>query len=96
MANTVKRYDNCLPTGGTYTGAKMTDEVVNATEGVLKVTIGNPSRPMEPMKEYIINVPVGGKATIPAGLKDRDGAAITSAEVVVIVEGSTVPVMVIK
>jgi len=95
MATIVKRYNNCLPTGGAYTGAEMVDEVDNQTEGILKVTITNPARPLEPMKEYIIDVQPGEKATIPAGLLDRDGQAITAALVVVIVEGSTVPLTVL-
>ena len=91
---TIKRYNNCIPTGETYAGAELST-TVNATEGILKVTIGNPDRPLEPMKEYIVDVQPGATATIPAGLLDREGAAITSAEVVVIVEGSTVPLTVV-
>ena len=94
MAKTIKRYDNCTPVGESYTGAAYV-AVTNATEGILKVTIGNPDRPMEPMKEYIDNVAPGGTCNLPAGLKKRDGTAITAAEVVIIVEGSTVPVTVI-
>ena len=95
MPNTVQRYNNCLPTGGAYTGAEMVDEVTNETEGILKVTITNPARQMEPMKEYIINVQPGDSATIPAGLLDREGNPITAALVCIIVEGSTVPLTVI-
>ena len=91
---TIKRYNNCIPTGETYTGSELSASV-NATEGILKVTICNPDRPLEPMKEYIVDVQPGDTATIPAGLLKRDGVtAITSAEVVVIVEGSTVPLTV--
>ena len=85
---------NCVPTGETYTGSALST-TVNATEGILKVTIGNPDRVLEPMKEYIVNVQPGDTATIPAGLLKRDGTPVTSAEVVVIVEGSTVPLTVI-
>lgn len=91
---TIKRYMNCIPTGSTYTGAEDTS-VVNETEGILKVTVTNPDRPLEPMKEYIVNVQPGDTATVPAGLMDRDGSLITSAEIVVIVEGSTVPLTVV-
>ena len=91
---TITRYFNCIPTGESYTGAELST-TVNGTEGILKVTIGNPDRPLEPMKEYIVNVQPGGTATIPAGLLARDGTPITSAEVVVIVEGSTVPLTVV-
>jgi hypothetical protein len=94
MAKTIKRYNNCTPVGESYTGAAYVG-VTNGTEGILKVTIGNPDRPLEPMKEYIDNVKPGGTCKLPAGLTDRKGVAITSAEVVVIVEGSTVPVTVI-
>ena len=91
---TIKRFHNCIPTGDTYTGAEDTS-VVNETEGILKVTITNPARPLEPMKEYIVNVQPGATATIPAGLLDREDVAITSADIVIIVEGSTVPLTVV-
>ena len=94
MAKVVKRYNNCLPVGENYTGAKYVG-VTNSTEGILKVTIGNPDRPLEPMKEYIQNVAPGDACDLPAGLKNREGVAITQAEVVIIVEGSTVPTTVI-
>lgn len=92
MAVTVKRYHNCAPVGESYAGNEYTG-VTNGTEGILKVTVVNPDRPLEPLKEYIENVQPGGTCTLPAGLLDRNGDAITDAEVVVIVEGSTVPVM---
>ena len=95
MAKTVKRYMNCMPVGESYTGTAYT-AVTNSTEGILKVTITNPSRPLEPLKEYIDNVIPGGTCNLPAGLKDRDGTAITSAEVVIIVEGSTVPITIVS
>ena len=85
---------NCIPVGENYTGAKYVG-VTNETEGVLKVTIVNPARPLEPMKEYINDVQPGQACDIPAGLLDREGVAITTAEVVVIVEGSTVPLTVV-
>ena len=92
---TIKRYFNCIPTGAAYTGAA-DSSIVNGTEGIMKVTVTNPARPLEPMKEYIVNVQPGATATVPAGLMDRDGVAITSgSEIVVIVEGSTVPLTVI-
>jgi len=91
---TIKRFHNCIPTGGKYTGVADTS-VTNETEGILKVTIANPARPLEPMKEYINDVQPGGTSDLPAGLLDRDGVAITTADIVVIVEGSTVPLTVI-
>lgn len=93
MAVTVKRYHNCAPVGEDYAGTEYTG-VTNGTEGILKVTIANPDRPLEPMKEYIDNVQPGDTCTLPAGLLKRDGVtAVGTVEVVVIVEGSTVPVM---
>ncbi len=81
---TIKRYFNCIPTGTAY------------TEGIMKVTVTNPARQLEPMKEYIVDVQPGATATVPAGLLDRDGAPITAnSEIVVIVEGSTVPLTVV-
>lgn len=92
MAVTIKRYHNSYPVGESYTGAEYTG-VTNGTEGILKVTVANPDRPLEPLKEYIEDVQPGGTCALPAGLLDRNGDAITDAEVLVIVEGSTVPVM---
>lgn len=94
MPKTIKRYHNCVPTGETYTGIESA-VITNGTEGILKITVANPERPLEPLKEYIVNTQPGAVATIPAGLLDRSGVAITSAEIVVIVEGQTVPEMVI-
>lgn len=94
MAKTVRRYHNCVPTGELYTGIESA-VITNGTEGILKITVTDPARPLAPLKEYIQNVAPGATATIPAGLLDRDGVAITSGDVVVIVEGSTVPEMVI-
>ncbi len=92
---TIKRYFNCIPTGVAYTGAA-DSTIVNGTEGIMKVTVTNPARPLEPMKEYIVDVQPGGTADVPAGLLDRDGVAITTgSEIVVIVEGSTVPLTVV-
>ena len=91
---TIKRYFNCIPTGAAYTGAEDTS-IVNGTEGIMKVTVTNPARLLEPMKEYIVDVQPGDTATVPAGLLDRDGVAITASEIVVIVEGSTVPLTVV-
>lgn len=93
----VRRYHNCTPlhdlTAGTilpYEGDAVT--VFNDTEGILKVTVTNPARQLEPLKEYIVNIQPGVSGDIPAGLLDRDGVAITTqSECVVIVEGSTVP-----
>lgn len=95
MAKTIKRYFNCIPTGVDYTGAEDTS-ITNGTEGIMKITVTNPKRQLEPMKEYIVNVQPGQVATVPAGLKDREGTAITAnSEIVVIVEGSTVPTTVV-
>jgi len=89
MAIYVRRYHNCTPltddAGAVvpYTGSGVS--VTNDTEGILKVTVTNPSRQLEPLKEYIVDIK-------PAGLLDRDCAAITTqSECVAIVEGSTVP-----
>lgn len=91
----IKRYFNCIPTGVQYTGVEDTS-ITNDTEGIMKVTITNPARPLEPMKEYIVDVQPGKAATVPAGLLDRDGVPITTgSEIVVIVEGSTVPLTVV-
>lgn len=94
MAKTIKRYHNCVPTGDTYDGTESA-VTTNGTEGILKVTVANPERPLEPLKEYIVDTQPGAVATLPAGLLDRNGDAITDAEIVVIVEGQTVPEMVI-
>jgi len=96
MAIYVRRYHNCTPLAtdagvvSAYTGAAVT--VTNDTEGILKVTVTNPARQLEPLKEYIVNIQPGATGDIPAGLLDRDGAAITGqSECVAIVEGQTVP-----
>ena len=96
MAIFVRRYHNCTPLATDagavvpYTGAAVT--VTNDTEGILKVTVTNPARQLEPLKEYIVDIQPGSTGDIPAGLLDRDGVAITTqSECVAIVEGSTVP-----
>jgi|LGOV01.1.fsa_nt_gb hypothetical protein len=96
MAIYVRRYHNCTPLTDDagaivpYTGSGVT--VTNDTEGILKVTVTNPARQLEPLKEYILNIEPGAVGTIPATLLDRDGVAITTqSECVAIVEGSTVP-----
>ena len=93
----VRRYHNCTPlhdlTAGTilpYEGDAVT--VYNDTEGLLKVTVTNPARQLEPLKEHIVEIAPGTSGDIPAALTDRDGDAITTqSECVAIVEGSTVP-----
>ncbi len=96
MAIYVRRYFNCVPLTSdagviqAYGGGQI--DVVNDTEGILKVTVTNPARQLEPLKEYIVNIAPGTTGSIPAGLLDRDGVAITTqSECVAIVEGSTVP-----
>jgi hypothetical protein len=98
MAIYVRRYHNCTPlldhTGAhsAYTTAGGAIAVTNDTEGILKVTITNPARPQEPMKEYILDVQPGTTTNFTTGLTDRDGNAITAdSELVAIVEGQTVP-----
>ena len=98
MATYVRRYHNCTPlldsTGAAnaYTTAGGAIAVTNDTEGILKVTITNPARQLEPMKEYILNIAPGTTVNYTTGLTDRDDAAITAqSELVAIVEGSTVP-----
>ncbi len=96
MAIYVRRYHNCTPLATDagaavpYVGNAVT--VTNDTEGILKVTVTNPARQLEPMKEYIVNIQPGTTGDIPAGLLDRDGVAVTTqSECVAIVEGQTVP-----
>lgn len=92
---TIKRYFNCIPTGVAYTGVA-DSTIVNGTEGIMKVTVTNPQRPLEPMKEHIIDVQPGDTANVPAGLLDRNGDLIAlNSEIVVIVEGSTAPTTVV-
>ena len=98
MASFVRRYHNCTPlldSAGAqqaYTTAGGAISVTNDTEGLLKVTITNPARQLEPMKEYILNIAPGTTANFTTGLTDRDDADITAqSELVAIVEGQTVP-----
>ncbi len=96
MAIYVRRYHNCTPLTADdgsivpYAGSGVT--VTNDTEGILKVTVTNPERQLEPLKEYILDIQPGTDGIIPAGLLDRNGDAITTqSECVAIVEGQTVP-----
>ena len=96
MAIYIRRYHNCTPlhtSAGVvvpYVGVAV--PVTNNTEGILKVTVTNPARQLEPLKEYIVDIQPGATANIPASLLDRDGDAITTqSECVAIVEGSSVP-----
>lgn len=99
MAIYVRRYHNCTPLHDSVTGlpvayttAGAAIAVTNDTEGILKVTITNPARPQEPMKEYILDIQPGTTANFTTGLNDRTGAAITADSIIVaIVEGQTVP-----
>ena len=94
MAIYVRKYHQCTPlvdhlgAVAAYTGSAVT--VTNDTEGIIKVTVTNPSRQQEPLIEYAVTIQPGTTGDVPAGLLDRDGVAITTqSEVVLLTDGST-------